>query len=191
MINIGEAATRKLGPLPTWAWAGVVGVGVLAYRSLGGGGGSGRSSGSQATIGGDGAGFSPPSMPDAAPYPYEGGTPTQPPIGGGALPGVIDGDALTGVIGQVSSAFTLQRQLNDALSRLSVLLGSRSTLQTKINANLDAYRAGKISKATYTNRKTQYEKELAEVKAKIDSQNSLIADLKARLAKLFAAPAAA
>ncbi len=181
MIDVGAAATRKLGPLPTWAWAGVVGVGALAYRSLRGGGAAGHSSGTQATIGGDGAGFSPPSMPDAAPYPYEGGTPTA----------TIGGDALPGVIGQVSSAFTLQQQLNDALAKLSTLLGTRSTLQTKLNANLDAYRAGKISKTTYTTRATDYNKQLATVNTQITSQNGLIADLKARLSKLFAAPAAA
>lgn len=37
MVDIAEAATRKIGPLPAWAWGGVVGVGLLVYRATSGG----------------------------------------------------------------------------------------------------------------------------------------------------------
>lgn len=33
-IDVKAAATRKLGPLPAWAWGGVLGGGYLAYRLL-------------------------------------------------------------------------------------------------------------------------------------------------------------
>lgn len=40
MVDIKEAATRKLGPLPVWAWGAVVGGGLLIYRVATGGGAS-------------------------------------------------------------------------------------------------------------------------------------------------------
>lgn len=40
-IDIQEAATRKIGPLPVYGWALVVGGGFLLLRVLGGGGGGG------------------------------------------------------------------------------------------------------------------------------------------------------
>jgi hypothetical protein len=43
MPDIRAALTRKIGPLPAWAWGGVVGGGLLAMRALTGGG-SGESS---------------------------------------------------------------------------------------------------------------------------------------------------
>lgn len=44
MPEITEALTRKIGPLPVWAWGGVVGGGILVARALtGGSGGSGAS----------------------------------------------------------------------------------------------------------------------------------------------------
>lgn len=35
MVDLKEALTRKLGPLPVWAWGGIAGGGVLALRRLG------------------------------------------------------------------------------------------------------------------------------------------------------------
>lgn len=43
-IDVGEAATRKIGPLPAWAWGAVVGGGYLVYRVASGGGSGGASS---------------------------------------------------------------------------------------------------------------------------------------------------
>lgn len=40
MIDVKEAATHKIGPLPAWAWGAVVGGGVLVYRLVSGGGSS-------------------------------------------------------------------------------------------------------------------------------------------------------
>jgi hypothetical protein len=37
MVDIAEAATRKIGPLPAWAWGAVVGGGFLVYRAVSGG----------------------------------------------------------------------------------------------------------------------------------------------------------
>lgn len=184
-LDIGEALTRKLGPLPAWAWGGVVGVAALGYRALRGPGATGpsSSSGSVPTIGGDGA-FDYGDLPDAGGGGGGGtdGTPQIPPIGGDQLPGVI---------GQISAGFTLQQQLNDALAKLSSLLGQRSTIQNQMNSNLDAYRAHKITKAAYTKKNAQLKSQLATVNTQIGSQNGVIADLKARLAAIFAAPAAA
>lgn len=183
-MDIGEALTRKLGPLPAWAWGGVVGIAALGYRALRGPGATGANSSSGAvhTIGGDGAGFDYGDLPDIGSGGGSGGTPTLPPIGGDQLPGVI---------GNITAGFTLQQQLNDALSKLSQLIGQRSTIQNQINANLDAYRAHKITKAAYTKKNAQLRTQLATVNTQIGSQNGLIADLKARLAAIFAAPAAA
>lgn len=181
MIDLGDALTRKLGPLPTWAWAGVVGVGALAYKALRGPAPQNGSSGKVQTIGGDGA-LDYGDLPDLSP----GGsgayqTPTS----------TVGGDTLPGVFGQIGSAFTLQQQLNDALAKLASLLGQRSSIQTQQNALLDSYRAGKISKATYTAQRTKLNSQLTTVNTQITSQNGLIADLRARLAAIFAAPAAA
>jgi hypothetical protein len=44
MLDIGEALTRKLGPLPVWAWGAVVGGGLLVAKTLTGGGGGGGAS---------------------------------------------------------------------------------------------------------------------------------------------------
>lgn len=44
MVDIAEAATRKIGPLPAWAWGAVVGGGLLVYRLATGGGSGGASS---------------------------------------------------------------------------------------------------------------------------------------------------
>lgn len=53
MIDIQAAATRKIGPLPAFAWGGIVGGGILAWRILHGGSASGSSPYGQ-VIGGTG-----------------------------------------------------------------------------------------------------------------------------------------
>lgn len=44
MVDVKEAFTRKLGPLPVWAWGGVIGGGLLVYRMANGGGSGSASS---------------------------------------------------------------------------------------------------------------------------------------------------
>lgn len=76
MVDIKDAATRKIGPLPAWAWGAVIGGGLIVYRmatgggsssssvqtlagglgDAGSGGGGGGGSNIQDAIGGDGAG---------------------------------------------------------------------------------------------------------------------------------------
>ena len=62
MIDVGEALTRKIGPLPVVAWGAIVGGGILVARALRGGGASstpviiGAESGSNGGGGGGGAG---------------------------------------------------------------------------------------------------------------------------------------
>jgi hypothetical protein len=43
MPDIGETLQRKIGPLPVWAWGGVVGGGLLIAKTLTGGGGGASS----------------------------------------------------------------------------------------------------------------------------------------------------
>lgn len=40
MIDVGDTLGRKIGPLPVWAWGGVVGGGILIVRAMSGGGAS-------------------------------------------------------------------------------------------------------------------------------------------------------
>jgi hypothetical protein len=199
MVDIEAALTRKLGPLPAWGWGGALGVGVLAYRALHGGGAAGQSgsSGTVQTIGGDGASFDPSSIGSSGGGSggSSGGTPVPDPVGGPTLPGVI---------GQVSSAFTLQSQLNDALQKLTGLMTQRAQIQTNINTTYDAinklqdqYNAGSISKTTYSSKLATYQKTITTEKAQystlttqITSAQTLIAGLKKKLAAIFAAPAA-
>lgn len=54
MIDIREAATRKIGPLPAWAWGVVVGGGLLVYGLVSG---KGASSPFQQTLASSGDGF--------------------------------------------------------------------------------------------------------------------------------------
>lgn len=52
MVDLKEAATRKIGPLPAIAWGGIIGGGILAWRVLSGGGSSGGS-GKVTSVGSD------------------------------------------------------------------------------------------------------------------------------------------
>lgn len=52
MIDVREAATRKIGPLPAWAWGAVIGGGFLIYRFATGGGGGASSSNVDTIAGG-------------------------------------------------------------------------------------------------------------------------------------------
>lgn len=55
MPNVTEKVTQKLGPLPVWAWAGVVAGGYLIAKRLGGGGGGNDvSAGNPQLVGGAG-----------------------------------------------------------------------------------------------------------------------------------------
>jgi hypothetical protein len=61
MIDVAEAATRKIGPLPAIAWGGIVGGGILVFKFLRGGSGGASSQFGQVVGGGnidfeDGAG---------------------------------------------------------------------------------------------------------------------------------------
>lgn len=54
-IDVKESATRKIGPLPVWAWAGVVaGAVIIARRMRGSGGGTTVTAGTPAIVGGGG-----------------------------------------------------------------------------------------------------------------------------------------
>lgn len=52
MVDLKEAATRKIGPLPAIAWGGIIGGGILAWRVLSGGSSSGGS-GKVTSVGSD------------------------------------------------------------------------------------------------------------------------------------------
>lgn len=52
MVDLKEAATRKIGPLPAIAWGGIIGGGILAWRVLSGDGSSGGS-GKVTSVGSD------------------------------------------------------------------------------------------------------------------------------------------
>lgn len=185
MINVGEALGRRLGPLPAWAWGGIVGVGLLVWRS------TDRSSSSSATVGGATVGVGGQGASLASPPVQLDGSSGSDAGTAAAGTAIVGGDGFPGVIGRFSSAFTLQQQLNDALARLSALAQQKASINDSINANLDAYRSRRISKATYTNRNAIYTKQLSTVGAQLTATTSSIADIRARLAALFAAPAAA
>lgn len=92
MINIGEAATRKIGPLPAFAWGGIVGGGILAFKMLRGDGNSGASSPFVQPVGGPGMDFD--DHDSGGGSGGSGGTPTPPPIGSGTT-GVVNTQATT------------------------------------------------------------------------------------------------
>lgn len=66
MIDVGEALTRKIGPLPVVAWGAIVGGGILVARALRGGSSSstpmiiGAETGTGGA-GGDASGYNPDS----------------------------------------------------------------------------------------------------------------------------------
>lgn len=183
MIDIGEALTRKLGPLPTWGWAGVLGVGLIGYRAVAGrsSASSGASSGSVQSIGGDGASYGYGDLGSDAGGGSADGSATAT-IGGGTLPGVV---------GAFSSAFALQQQLNDALTRLSGALSAQSAAKATLADLKIKYRDGKIDKATYAKWTKIWTDRLTAANTDVTTTQSLIANLKAQLAAIFAAPAAA
>jgi len=73
--KVKEGATRKLGPLPAWAWGVVAAGGIWIYRGFTGkvgGGGSSSSSGSSTDVGGAGFATYPTLSGGGAPPPTPG-----------------------------------------------------------------------------------------------------------------------
>lgn len=93
-MAVTEAVTRKLGPLPVWGWAAVIGGGFLAFRFLSGG----STGGGTVTV--PGAGLpGEPGAPGEPGLPGEPGTPgEQGPEGQQGFPGE---PGLPGVPGEV------------------------------------------------------------------------------------------
>lgn len=111
-IDVKESATRKIGPLPVWAWAGVVaGAVIIARRMRGGGGGSTVTAGTPAIVGGGGT----------------GGT-----TGGGIG---ADTTALESQLEQVTTQLT---ELQESGSANTDLIAQLEALQTKLKDKLTA-----------------------------------------------------
>lgn len=181
MPDIGEALTRKLGPLPTWAWGGVVGGAVLGVRLLTGGRG-GASGGAVASVGGDGADLPTPGSSggfDFGDTPSAGGDPI-----GGVLPGVVDS------IADFSGFAALQQQLSASQQSLSSLQTARAN-EWRIIADIKQnYSAGKISAATRDRQLADHNAKVATLNGQITTTTSTIDSLRAQIAAIFAAPAA-
>lgn len=194
-MGLQEAATRKLGPLPAWAWGAVVGGAILGVRWLTGGQGSG-SSGTVVPIGGDGSDFDYGDLPDAGGGgdPFDNGSD----VIGGALPGIIDS------IADYRIAFDLQAQLNDAINRRATLIGKRAAAANDLNAaklalvrNRQAFEAGKITRKEFERNRDTYQEqrnaanaEITRLDGLIETVDKLIDELREKLSDVFAAPAA-
>lgn len=202
-VDVKEAATRKIGPLPVWAWAGVVGGAVLLTRVLRGGGSGGGStveSGTPQIVGGGASGG--------------GGVGTDYPGSTAALEASLDqvtselealqssDSANTSLIAELQTLQeTLKTQIAQQKTQIAGLSTSLSnatslnTLQTKLTnlisqlttaqlakqrAELDLardkarYNDGIISKATYDANVKKYQ-------PIIDQQTSIINNLNAQI----------
>lgn len=198
MPSVPEALTRKLGPLPTYAWGAVVGGAVLGVKLLRGGGG-GASSAAVQSVGGDGADLPTPSSGGGFDFsggetPVAGGDPI-----GGLLPGIIDS------LADFSGFAALQQQLSSVVSALDSkratlagLLTTKESISRQLGDLLAKRRDGKISAAEYDKQKAALNAKLTTTNTSITKTNAEIStlasqqtSLQKQIAAIFAAPAAA
>lgn len=176
MPDIGAALTRKLGPLPAWAWGAVVGGAVLGTRMLRGGS-PGASSGLVRSVGGDGAS-----------YDFDGSPTGQGPGGGSATPTTpID---IPGVYGAFGAAFALQQQVSEALRDLSTAQRDRNYANDQIEVARRRYFDGAISATERDSLISRYESDRDAAGGRITAANTRIDSLQQQLTAIFAAPAA-
>jgi hypothetical protein len=177
-----EQVTRKVGPLPLWGWALAVAGAVIGYRILSGrpalGGSSGSSGGTSINPSGEGFTAVDNSAIDTL-------TAT--------VDAFIEGQAsetagLSERIESLGSANTLLQQLSDAINRRASALSTKDRNQRALADLTIKYKDKKISKAQYTKKSAEYNKIITEQTTIINSLNSLIADIKYKLANLGVSP---
>lgn len=201
-VDVKEAATRKLGPLPVWAWAGVVGGAVIVSRMLRGGGGSAPAveSGTPQVIGGGATGG--------------GGVSSDYPGSNAALEAQLDQvtsqletlqasdsanvgliaelqelqttlqtklatqqTTIAGLSSSLSNATklnTLQTKLTNLLQQLSAAYSAKNEAITALERDRARYADGIISKSTYDNNVKIWQGKLDAANASITSLNGQI-----------------
>lgn len=182
--DVGAAVTKRLGPLPVWAWAGVIGGGVLLVRLFSGGGGGDSAGGVQYVPVGNPGGSTGTGTDgaDGIGLPGPKGDPGEP-----GLPGL---EGPPGPAADVSSLlpFNVFTTVNTLYVKLTTLLSSRQSImariqeaQTAIARDTARYNDGLISKATFDNniaiwsgRLTTARNELATVDTDIATTNQQI-----------------
>lgn len=201
-VDVKEAATRKLGPLPVWAWAGVVGGAVIVSRMLRGGGGSAPAveSGTPQLVGGGATGG--------------GGVSSDYPGSNAALEAQLDQvtsqletlqasdssnvgliaelqelqqtlqgkiasqqTTIAGLSSSLSNATklnTLQTKLTNLLQQLSAAYSAKNEAITALERDRARYADGIISKSTYDNNVKVWQSKLDAANASITSLNGQI-----------------
>jgi hypothetical protein len=166
-VDVPEAVTRKIGPLPAWGWVVAISGAVIVFRLLKGGsaGGSGSSgiiSGAPTTVGGAGT--------------------TD--LSGGA--GDIIGSGPAGILSQLQTDISksgavqaLQAQLINLLNNRSSLLSKDAQLRVNLNRYNDLLRACKTAACKKTNKA-----HVTTVSAQIKSNSSAITALNTQIAAL-------
>jgi hypothetical protein len=148
MPDIGNAVSTRLGPLPVWAWAGVVGGSILLFRLV-----RGTRSGSQ---GGAVVVDGPPGGSGSEGDPGAGGGTG--PAGPPGPPGPSGGAAYTAILNQLydwvqssnATQFTLLR-LQDELAKTSWSASQRAALEADYHALQDPSSAyASASSGAYT-----------------------------------------
>jgi hypothetical protein len=200
--NVGEAVTRKLGPLPTWGWAIVIGGGVLLYRALRSGGSSSSSSGgvSYIPVGNPGAtgGYGDPGdstygqgQPGTAGEAGAAGAQgIQGEMGATGATGATGAQGIAGAAADVASLLprNLFTSYNTLLVRLSELLQSRGDIlsriedaETALARDAARYADKSINLYTYNYDVSKWTAVLNEQKAQLASTDQAIATTRSQL----------
>jgi len=174
-VDIGAATTRKLGPLPVWGWAIVVGGGVLLLRLFRGGSSDGGQDVTYVPVGNPGAGG------------FGGGTDGIGTPGEPGEPGAPGADAPTVDITDLLPRNVFETY-NTLLVKLSSLLSQRDAISNRIQEAQVAiardtarYKDGFTTKATFdaniatwTSRLTAAQTEQAAVDKQIKDTQGLL-----------------
>lgn len=165
-LDIQEAATRKLGPLPVWGWAIAVAGAVVVVKIVKGN----QTSGAQQSTG----------TIAASPIPDDATT--------GDDGGIFDGSsslvtALQTTVGTLGNVQALQQKLIDALNQRSTLLSTRATLSNQVNGYRDS-----LAKCKTASCRTKQHKLIDAAQAKqkantttLGTVNTSIADLQKQI----------
>jgi len=190
-VDVKEAVTRKLGPLPVWGWALAVAGAFIGWRLL-----SGRSAFPTAApaattpsgtpISGDGgdggAGVDLSGIMEQIGDLTEQVTATQGQVVAGQEQIAGLGTALT----NVTAASGLQQRLIEALNKRASALAARGTAgREKADAAI-LYKDKKISKANYTKRVKAANAKIAAQNTILGGLDTLIADLQRQLSQIGA-----
>lgn len=210
-IDVKESATRKIGPLPVWAWAGVVaGAVIIARRMRGGGGGTAVTAGTPAIVGGGGSGGTTGGIgADTTALQsqleqvttqletlQESGTANTDLIAQlealqtelqdklAAQQTTIAG--LSSSLSNATSLNTLQTKLTGLLQQLTAAYAAKNEALTALERDRARYADGIISKTTYDNNVKIWQGKLDVANASITNLNSQIKTTQDAIAKIGA-----